>query len=72
VKVIIIGGGIIGASIARRLARECADVIVLERARLGQEASWAAAGMIAPQAEAQTSAPAPRARSRTASCIAGW
>lgn len=53
-KVIIIGGGIIGASIAWRLARERADVVVLERARLGQEASWAAAGMIAPQAEAQT------------------
>ena len=52
-KVIIIGGGIIGASIAWRLARERADVVVLERARLGQEASWAAAGLIAPQAEAQ-------------------
>jgi glycine oxidase len=54
VKVIIIGGGIIGASIAWSLARERAEVVVLERGRLGQEASWAAAGMIAPQAEAQT------------------
>jgi glycine oxidase len=53
VKVIIIGGGIIGASIAWRLAREHAQVVVLERARLGHEASWAAAGLIAPQAEAQ-------------------
>jgi glycine oxidase len=53
VKVIIIGGGIIGASIAWRLACDRADVVVLERARLGQEASWAAAGLIAPQAEAQ-------------------
>jgi glycine oxidase len=53
-KVIVIGGGIIGAAIAWRLARERAEVLVLERARLGQEASWAAAGMIAPQAEAQT------------------
>jgi len=52
-KVIIIGGGIIGASIAWYLARESAEVVVLERARLGNEASWAAAGMIAPQAEAQ-------------------
>ena len=52
-KVIIVGGGIIGASIAWRLACEDANVVVLERARLGQEASWAAAGMIAPQAEAQ-------------------
>jgi glycine oxidase len=55
VKVIIIGGGIIGASIAWRLACDRAEVIVLERARLGQEASWAAAGLIAPQAEAQSS-----------------
>ncbi len=54
-KVIVIGGGIIGAAIAWRLARDRANVVVLERARLGQEASWAAAGMIAPQAEAQSS-----------------
>lgn len=52
-KIIIIGGGIIGCSVAWRLAREGASVTILERARLGQEASWAAAGMIAPQAEAQ-------------------
>jgi glycine oxidase len=52
VKVIVIGGGIIGASIAWRLMAEATEVVVLERACLGQEASWAAAGMIAPQAEA--------------------
>ena len=54
-KVLIVGGGIIGSSIAWRLAREGVAVTVLERARLGQEASWAAAGLIAPQAEAQGS-----------------
>jgi glycine oxidase len=56
-KILIIGGGIIGSSVAWRLAREGARVTVLERARLGQEASWAAAGMIAPQAEAQGPGP---------------
>jgi glycine oxidase len=57
VKVVIVGGGIIGNSVAWRLAREGATVTVLERARLGQEASWAAAGLIAPQAEAQSAGP---------------
>jgi glycine oxidase len=56
-KVVIIGGGIIGSSVAWRLAREGAQVTVLERGRVGREASWAAAGMIAPQAEAQTPGP---------------
>jgi len=56
-RVVIIGGGIIGSSIAWRLAREGATVTVLERGRLGKEASWASAGMIAPQAEAQAAGP---------------
>ncbi|MDO8434180.1 MAG: glycine oxidase ThiO [Candidatus Binatus sp.] len=51
-KALIIGGGIIGSSIAWRLAADGNAVTVLERARLGQEASWAAAGLIGPQAEA--------------------
>src|SRR5207245_8765537 len=56
-KILIIGGGIIGSAVAWRLACEGAAVTVLERARIGQEASWAAAGMIAPQAEAQGAGP---------------
>jgi glycine oxidase len=56
-RVVIIGGGVIGSSIAWRLAREGEAVTVLEKGRLGKEASWAAAGMIAPQAEAQAAGP---------------
>ncbi len=56
-KVLIVGGGIIGASCAWRLASEGAAVTVLERARLGQEASWAAAGLIGPQGEAEEPGP---------------
>jgi glycine oxidase len=56
-KAIIVGGGIIGGCVAWRLAREGAEVTILERGRAGQEASWAAAGMIAPQAEAQGPGP---------------
>lgn len=56
-RIVIIGGGVIGCSIAWRLAREGAAVTVLERGRVGKEASWASAGMIAPQAEAQAAGP---------------
>ena len=51
--VAIIGGGVIGLTIARALAlRGVRDVLLLERGNLGTESSWAAAGMLAPQAEA--------------------
>ena len=56
-KAIVIGGGIIGCSVAWRLAAEGVATTVLERGRVGQEASWAAAGMIAPQAEAEGPGP---------------
>jgi len=52
-SIIIVGGGVIGLSIARALAiRGGNKVLLLERAGFGQEASFAAAGMLAPQAEA--------------------
>jgi glycine oxidase len=57
VKALIVGGGIIGASCAWRLASEGIAVTALERGRLGQEASWAAAGLIGPQGEADAPGP---------------
>ncbi|HLH77938.1 MAG TPA: glycine oxidase ThiO [Candidatus Binataceae bacterium] len=56
-RVVIIGGGIIGGSIAWALARAGLQATILERARAGQEASWAAAGLLAPQAEAEGPGP---------------
>ncbi len=47
----IIGGGIIGCGLAESLALEGLDVVLLERGVIGREASWAAAGMLAPQSE---------------------
>jgi len=51
--VAIIGGGVIGLAVARALAlRGVGEVLLLERNSLGAESSSAAAGMLAPQAEA--------------------
>jgi len=43
---IILGGGIIGCSLAEELARNGMDVAVIERGAIGQEASTAAAGIL--------------------------
>jgi glycine oxidase len=47
--VIVLGGGIAGLAAARALAGSGARVVVVERRRVGAEASAAAAGMLAPQ-----------------------
>src|SRR5574341_615835 len=49
--VLIIGGRIIGCALALRLAEEKLGVTVIERSEPGREASWAAAGMLAPTSE---------------------
>ena len=46
--VLIVGGGVIGLSIAWELAQHDAKVCVVDRGSLGKEASWAGAGMIPP------------------------
>jgi len=51
VDTVIAGGGIIGGAIALALARTGQRVVLLDRQQPGMEASWAAAGMLAPGAE---------------------
>lgn len=46
--VLIIGGGIIGLTSAWFLAREGITIAVLDQSDLGQEASWAGAGILPP------------------------
>lgn len=50
--VLIIGGGVIGLSLARALRKKgIRQITILERSETGREASFAAAGMLAPNAE---------------------
>lgn len=52
--VAVVGGGIIGASIGWRLVQRGARVTVFDARTLGGEASWAAAGMLAPGGELES------------------
>ncbi len=56
-EVLIIGGGVVGCAVAWRLQQAGAQCTVLERSIPGAEASSAAAGILAPQAEAEGPGP---------------
>ena len=56
-KILIIGGGVIGLGIGWQLAKAGAAVTIYEREEVGRAASWAAAGMLAPLAEAHSEEP---------------
>jgi glycine oxidase len=45
---LVIGGGIVGLTVARRLGRDGLRVTLLEKGRCGGEASWAGAGILSP------------------------
>ena len=54
--ILVIGAGVIGLSIVRELRkRRLGGMRVLEKGSVGREASWAAAGILAPQVEADAS-----------------
>jgi glycine oxidase len=55
--VVIVGGGIIGCSIAFELSSRNLRVAVLDRQELMQEASWAAAGMLSPAPDGPAAIP---------------
>ncbi len=57
--IVIVGGGVIGLSIAYALAREGIRSTVLDRRELGREASWAGAGLIPPISERASANPNP-------------
>ena len=51
VDIAVVGGGIIGLSVAWRLAERGHSVAVIDKGKSGRAASWVAAGMLSPAAE---------------------
>jgi len=70
--VVIVGGGVIGLSIAYELTRAGVTPTVLDRAELGRAASWAGAGIISPGSERPTSDPWAELRTRSARLYPEW
>jgi glycine oxidase len=64
--VLILGGGVIGLSVAYYLAREKVRVEVVDRGDFGQEASWAGAGILPPGDPAHACTPFDRLRALSA------
>ncbi len=56
-RITVVGGGVIGLSCAWRLAQHGAQVTLHDSAPEAREASWAAAGMLAPHHEAERADP---------------
>jgi glycine oxidase len=54
---VVVGGGIIGGTIAFRLAQEKLRVALLDGQMPGREASWAAAGMLSPAPDSPEAIP---------------
>ena len=55
--VVVVGGGVIGCAVARELALRGFVVQLHDRGPADERASWAAAGMLSPQAEADAADP---------------
>jgi glycine oxidase len=70
--VIVIGGGVIGLSIALELAGQGAAVTVLEQGDFGREASWAGAGILPPGNLAAALTPEARLRALSHSLWPDW
>jgi glycine oxidase len=70
--VVIVGGGVIGLSIADALARQGIRLAVVDRRELGREASWAGAGLMPPEAANPSRQPLVALGSLSTRLYPGW
>jgi glycine oxidase len=71
-RVVVVGGGVMGCAAALELAARGADVILLERSVPGAEASSAAAGILGAQVEARAGTPMIETLARARADYAAW
>lgn len=69
---VIVGGGVIGLSLAYQLAGEGVAVTVVDRGPLGREASWAGAGILTPASGDGAREPIDRLRAASLRLLAEW
>ena len=70
--VLIVGGGVVGLSLAWELAGRGARVVVAERQTPGREASWAGAGILPPAVDAEDASAAERLTALSHRLHATW
>lgn len=70
--VLIIGGGVIGLSVAYELAGQGIEVSLVDQSGFGQEASWAGAGMLPPGRFATATNTEARLRSASSELWPAW
>src|SRR4051794_29509668 len=71
-RCLVIGGGVIGLSLAYELSRQKWGVRVLDRQTCGQEASWAGAGILPPANSATALHPLDQLRALSHELHAQW
>jgi glycine oxidase len=71
-KVVVVGGGVVGCASALALAARGADVVLVERGALGGEASSAAAGILGAQIETHESRTTFASFLRARAAYASW
>jgi len=69
---VVVGGGVIGLAVAYYLAREKLAVTLVERGRVGREASWAAAGYLSFQGSSTRPGPRLELTRTSARMYEGW
>ncbi len=71
-RVIVIGGGVIGLSLAYELAQRSVPAVLLERGELAKESSWAGAGILTPATLEGSRDPMDRLRAHSLVRTAEW